>query len=200
MENIMLYDLTVGQYQLLREIGQDDSLTLVEQNIYMVAALKDITYDEASKLRMSEFNNIVKGLNEIDIRALEKGKINSSIYLNGEEYRIEHRPEKLTSGQLLDIINLRSKHQGESIQIMDLIMAALSRPAYMEYGDDGLTLHERAKYCRDVKVTDVWNVFVFFWNLWNDYLNNSEDYLQAWMEQSLQKANQILKEGGDYSE
>ena len=59
-----------------------------------------------------------------------------------------------------DISNIRANHQGESIQVMDLLLAALSRKKGKKYGEDNLTLTERAKYCRDIKVADVWNVFV----------------------------------------
>ena len=197
MDNTQLFDITVGQYQLLNNI--DDNLTEIEQNIYAVAAIKNITYDEASKVKLSEFNEMVKQINKIDVKKLEKRRINNKIFLNGEEYHVEHRPDRLTSGQLLDIINIRAKHQGESIQVMDLLISALSRQRGKKYGEDNLSLTERAKYCREVKVADVWNVFVFFWNLWNVYLKNSEDYLQRWTEKSVKMARQILDKGGDYS-
>ena len=193
----MLYTLTVGQYQMLNEIDED--LSMIEQNIYAVAALKNMTYEEASQIRMKDFASIIDDVEGIDIRQLEKRKINSSIKLNGIDFHIEHRPDKLTSGQILDIINIRSKHTGESIAVMDLIMAAICRPKDGEYGGDKMTLHERAKYCRDVKVADVWNVFVFFWNLWNNYLNDSEDSLKTWMEETPRKAMEILDNGGDSS-
>jgi len=197
MEHIPLYNIRVGQYQLLRQI--DSNLSVLEQNIYVVAALKDITYEEASKIRISEFNSIVNSLEQINIDEIEHKKVNNTIYLNGEEYHIEHRPNKLTSGQLLDIINLRSNHDGEAILIMDLIMAALSRPKGKEYGEDGMTLHERAKYCREVQISEVWNVFVFFWTLWRDYLKDTEDYLQKSTKEWLKKVKQILESDGDYS-
>ena len=164
-----------------------------------MAALKDITYEEASKVKLGEFNKVLNDLEELNVKEVEKRKVNNSIYLNGEEYHIEHRPEKLTSGQLLDIINLRSNHDGEAILIMDLIMSALSRPIGKEYGDDGLTLHERAKYCREVRIADVWNVFVFFWTLWKDYLKDTEDYLQKSTKEWLKKVRQILENDGDFS-
>ena len=56
MEHTEFYNITVGQYQLLDNI--DDDLTEIEQNIYAVAAIKNITYDEASKIKLSEFNDI----------------------------------------------------------------------------------------------------------------------------------------------
>jgi hypothetical protein len=197
MDSIQFYDITVGQYQLLNNIDKD--LTEIEQNIYAVAAIKNITYDEASKIKLSEFNDMVKDIGKINLNKLEQKKVNNKIFLNGEEYHVEHRPDRLTSGQLLDILNIRANHQGESIQVMDLLIAALSRQKGKKYSEDNLTLTERAKYCRDVKVTDVWNVFVFFWNLWNGYLKNSEDYLQKWTENSVKMAREILDNDGDSS-
>ena len=197
MASIESSNITVGQYQLLNEIDED--LSLMEQNIYAVAAIKDITYDEASRIKVSEFSQMVNEISGIEFKKLESKRINNTIYLNNQEYHIEHNPQKLTSGQLLDIINIRSKHQGEAISVMDQLISALSKPKGKEYGDDNLTLMERAKYCRDVKVQDIWNVFVFFWNLWNGYLSVSEASLQRWMENSLKTARQILDKDGDYS-
>ena len=197
MANTPLYNLTVGQYQDINAI--DENLSMVEQNIYSVAAIKNITYEEASKIKMSEFKKIVDELGEFNVRLLEKIRIKNKIFLNGTEYHLEHKPDKLTSGQLLDIINIRSKHQGEAVKVMHLLLSAMSRPKKKEYGDDDLTLHERAEIIKQVNLEEVWNVFVFFWNLWNDYLNDSEDYLSKWMGETLEMTKQILGKDGDYS-
>ena len=197
MDNIKSYNITVKQYQELNAI--DESLSLVEQNIYAVAAIKNITYEEASKIKMSEFKKIVDEINSFNVRLLEKLRIKSKIFLNGTEYHLEHKPDKLTSGQLLDVINIRSKNQGEAVKVMHLLLAAMSRPKGGEYGDDKLNLEERAKLIQEVNLEEVWNVFVFFWNLWNDYLKDSEDSLSKWMVETLEMTKQILDKDGDYS-
>ena len=197
MDNTQSFKITVGQYQELNSI--DESLSLVEQNIYAVAAIKSITYEEASKIKMSEFKKIVDELGAFNVKLLEKLRIKSKIFLNGTEYHLEHKPEKLTSGQLLDVINIRSKNQGEAVKVMHLLLAAISRPRGKEYGDDNINLEERAKLIQQVDLQDVWNVFVFFWNLWNDYLNDSEDSLSKWMGETLEMTKQILDNDGDYS-
>ena len=196
MEHTKSYNITVGQYQELNAI--DDTLSLVEQNIYAVAAIKNITYEEASKIKMSEFKKLVDEINDFNVKLLEKLRIKSKIFLNGTEYYLEHKPDKLTSGQLLDVINIRSKNQGEAVKVMHLLLAAMSRPKGGEYGDDKLNLEERAKLIKEVDLPDVWNVFVFFWNLWNDYLNDSEDSLSKWMGETLEMTKQILDKDGDY--
>ena len=196
MDNTKSYNITVKQYQELNAI--DDTLSLVEQNIYAVAAIKNITYEEASKIKMSEFKKIVDEINSFNVRLLEKLRIKSKIFLNGTEYHLEHKPDKLTSGQLLDVINIRSKNQGEAVKVMHLLLAAMSRPKRGEYGDDKLNLEERAKLIQEVNLEEVWNVFVFFWNLWNDYLKDSEDSLSKWMVETLEMTKQILDKDGDY--
>ncbi len=82
---------------------------------------------------------------------------------------------------------------------MDLLLAAMARPKGKEYGDDGLNINERAALIRDAKLSEVWNVFVFFWNLWNNYFNDSEDSLTKWMEETPKKVQEILDNDGDYS-
>ena len=195
MERIKLSKMTVGQYQLLNEI--DGELPIMEQNIYAVAAIQDITYEEASKVKLKDFAVMIAELGEFNIRQLEKLKINSKVIINGIVYHVEHKPDKLTSGQLLDIINIRSKYQGEGVKVMDLLLAAISKPEGKNYGDDNLTLNERAALIRSTELDKVWNIFVFFWNLWNDYLDNTEDSLTKWMTQTLAMTREILDNDGD---
>ena len=198
MDNTKLFNLNVGQYQLLAEI--DPELTAIEQNIYAVAAIKDITYDEARDITMREFNAIIEIIDNIDIRELEKGKINNKINIGGELYWMENDPSKLTSGQLLDIINIRANNDGEPLRVMDLIIAALCKPLKGKYGEDNLTLSERAVLCKKVKVAEVWNLFIFFYQVWNNYLTHTEDSLVEWMEEVPAKVRQILDESGDSSQ
>jgi hypothetical protein len=195
MERTKLSKMTVGQYQLLNEI--DGELPIMEQNIYAVAAIQDITYEEASKVKLKDFAVMIAELGEFNIRQLEKLKINSKVIINGIVYHVEHKPDKLTSGQLLDIINIRSKYQGEGVKVMDLLLAAISRPQDKNYGDDNLTLNERAALIRSTELDKVWNIFVFFWNLWNDYLDNTEDSLTKWMTETLAMTREILDKDGD---
>jgi len=82
---------------------------------------------------------------------------------------------------------------------MDLLLAAMSRPKGQEYGDDKLTLTERAALFKGVKLDEVWNVFVFFWNLWNDYFLDSEASLRKWMGETVEMTKQILENDGDSS-
>jgi len=193
----MLYKLTVGQYQLLNEIDED--LSMIEQNIYAVAAIQGTTYDEASKIKMTEFSKLVEGLSDFNVKLLEKIRVNNSVVLGDVKYHIEHKPDKLTSGQLLDVLNIRSKNQGKAVEVMDLLLAAMARPKGKAYGDDGLNINERAALIREAKLSEVWNVFVFFWNLWNNYFNDTEDSLTKWMEETPKKVQQILDNDGDYS-
>jgi len=197
MEHTKLSKMTVGQYQLINEI--DSTLPVMEQNIYAVAAIKDITYEEASKVKLKDFGLMMAELGEFNIKQLEKLKINSKVILDGRVYHLEHKPEKLTSGQLLDIINIRSKYSGEGVKVMDLLLAAISKPEGKNYGDDNLSLNERAALIRGTELDKVWNIFVFFWNLWNDYLSNTEDSLSKWMKDTLKMTREILDNDGDYS-
>ena len=98
MEVTRLSNITVGQYQLLNDI--DANLSIMEQNIYAVAAIRGITYDEASKIKLKDFADMIAELNEFNVRQLEKLKINNKVEINGTKYHIEHKPDNLTSGQL----------------------------------------------------------------------------------------------------
>jgi len=193
----MSYKLTVGQYQLLTEIDLD--LSPMEQNIYAVAAIKGITYEEASRVKLKDFRAIMESVEEINIPAFKRLRIENTVTMNGKSYYIEHKPDKLESGQLLDIINVRSNSKGQPIESMHLLLAAICRPKGKRYGDDGLTLNERAAIIRGLPLHSVWNVFVFFWNHWNDSLEGTEDFLARQMAAVPKKVQEILDKDGDYS-
>jgi hypothetical protein len=194
MDNTKSFKLTVGQYQVLNAI--DPELSVIEQNIYSVAAIKDVTYNEASKVVMKDFAAMIAELHKLNKSLSARLKINSKVTLDGVAYHIEHRPEKLTSGQLLDAINIRSKHSENPVQAMDSFLAAIVRPKGGTYGSDNLTLSERAALIRGANVAEVWSAFVFFWTLSSDYLNNTEVSLREWMEGIPQEMGQILGQDG----
>jgi hypothetical protein len=197
MGNTKLFNLSVGQYQLLTEI--DTELSPIEQNIYAVAAIKGVSYEEASKIKLKEFRQIMEAVEAVSPNALKRLKIDNTIILNGEQYHIEHKPDKLTSGQLLDVISTRSQYKGEAVGAMHLLLAAIIRPKGKSYGEDDLTLNERAALIKGVKLHKVWNVFVFFWNLWNDSLQGTEDSLNKQMDLMPTEVHQILANDGDSS-
>lgn len=197
MANTKLFNLSVGQYQLLTEI--DTELSPIEQNIYAVAAIKGISYEEASKIKLKEFRQIMEAVEAVSPNALKRLKIDNTIILNGEQYHIEHKPDKLTSGQLLDVISTRSQYKGEAVGAMHLLLAAIIRPKGKSYGEDDLTLNERAALIKGIKLHKVWNVFVFFWNLWNASLQGTEDSLNKRMELMPTEVHQILANDGDSS-
>jgi len=197
MGNTKLFNLSVGQYQLLTEI--DSELSPIEQNIYAVAAIKGISYEEASKVKLKEFRKIMEEVEKVNLNAMKRLRIDNTITLNGEQYYIEHKPDKLESGQLLDIINVRSNYTTNAVGAMHLLIAAICRPKGKSYGEDGLTLNERAALVKSVQLHKIWNVFVFFWNLWNESLQGTEGYLHKQMELLPKEIHQILDKDGDYS-
>lgn len=197
MGNTKLFNLSVGQYQLLTEI--DSELSPIEQNIYAVAAIKGISYEEASKVKIKEFRKIMESVEKVNVKALKRLRIDNTITLDGNKYHIEHKPDKLESGQLLDIINIRSSYTTNAVGAMHLLLAAITRPKGKSYGDDGLNLNERAALIKGVELHKVWNVFVFFWNLWNDSLQGTEGSLHNQMELLPKEIHQILDKDGGYS-
>jgi hypothetical protein len=195
MDNTKSFKLTVGQYQVLNAI--DPELTPIEQNIYSVAAIKDITYNEASQVIMKEFSSIIATLGEFNKQLTGSTKINSKVMLGKVEYHLESKPDKLVAGQLLDAINIRSSNPATPVQVMDTFLAAIMKPKGGEYGSDNLTLNERAALVRGANVAEVWSAFVFFWTLSSGYLSSTEDSLKEWMEETEKVIRETLELDGD---
>lgn len=199
MENTWLYrSLTVGQYQEIQNI--DKELSSFEQLVYLVSIIHHCTFDDALKMKRTQFEKTVSDYNTTNFMDWNKEKICTSTTLNGIKYDVQPDPSKLTAGQLLDNINLLKSAGEDPVNIFHLRFATIINPKGKRYGDDNLSLVKRAEMIKEIPMYLLYSGYVFFFNLWNNYYPNTEDYLSSQMDKLLKVSKDILAENGHSSQ
>lgn len=199
MENTWLYKgLTVGQYQEIQAI--DKELSSFEQLVYLVSIIHHCTFDDALKMKRSQFDATISDYENGNFMLWQKERICKELILNGIKYDVQPEPSKLTAGQLLDNINLLKNAGEDPVHIFHLRFATILNPKGKRYGEDNLSLAKRAEMIREVPMYLLYSTYVFFFNKWNFYYPNTEDYLSSQMDKLLKLSKEILTENGHSSQ
>jgi hypothetical protein len=189
--------LTVGQYQDILNIPED--ITAFERLVYLVAILQGIDYDEALQIKRTQFDLIVREYTLTDFKNFEHEKKRSKIEVNGIPLEIQMYPEKLTAGQLLDNIHLLKEQGQDPLMIMDKRLATIMNVKGRKYNEE-ISAAEMANVVRQIPIRHLYSTYVFFFNNWNNYYQNSEDYLNKAMKDTLALAKEVLLASGGYSQ
>lgn len=189
--------LTVGQYQDILNIPED--ITAFQQRVYLVSILQNITYEEGLTIKMAEFDAIINEYVMTDFKNFEHEKKRSRIEVNGIPLEIQMHPEKLTAGQLLDNIHLLKDQVKDPIMLMDKRMATIINIKGSKY-NEGMSTLEMAEVVKQIPIKHLYSTYVFFFNKWNNYWQNSEDFLSRAMLETIAMAREILQESGGYSQ
>lgn len=198
MENTWLYkSLTVGQYQEIQSI--DKELSSFEQLVYLVSIIHHCTFDDALKMKRSQFDKTVSDYNSTNFMAWNKEKLCTSLQMESVKYDVQPDPSKLTAGQLLDNINLLKSAGEDPVNIFHLRFATILNPKGKRYGDDNLSLAKRSELIKEIPMYLLYSTYVFFFNLWNLYYPNTEDYLNNQMDKMLKLSKEILEANGHSS-
>lgn len=198
MENTWLYkSLTVGQYQEIQSI--DKELSSFEQLVYLVSIIHHCTFDDALKMKRSQFDKTVNDYNSTNFMAWNKEKLCTSLQMESVKYDVQPDPSKLTAGQLLDNINLLKSAGEDPVNIFHLRFATILNPKGKRYGDDNLSLAKRSELIKEIPMYLLYSTYVFFFNQWNNYYPNTEDYLNNQMDKMLKLSKEILEANGHSS-
>jgi len=198
MENTWLYkSLTVGQYQEIQSI--DKELSSFEQLVYLVSIIHHCTFDDALKMKRSQFDKTVNDYNSTNFGQWNKEKICTSLTVDGLKYDVQPDPSKLTAGQLLDNINLLKSAGEDPVNIFHLRFATILNPKGKRYGEDNLSLAKRSELIKGIPMYLLYSTYVFFFNQWNNYYPNTEDYLNNQMGKILKLSKEILEANGHSS-
>jgi hypothetical protein len=123
----------------------------------------------------------------------------SKIEVNGIPLEIQMYPEKLTAGQLLDNIHLLKEQGQDPLMIMDKRLATIMNVKGRKYNEE-ISASEMANVVRQIPIRHLYSTYVFFFNNWNNYYQNSEDYLNKAMKDTLALAKEVLLASGGYSQ
>jgi len=129
---------------------------------------KDIYY-----LDVDTFNAMASTLNFVGTDIPDRDV--EFITINGEKYGFKNQYEKLNVGEMISIEQMIKNSDNVSIEV-DKVIAVIMR----KVNDDGTLadfnsdlVDEYIKLIQDIKITDVYKLCIFFFDIVRIYINNS---------------------------
>lgn len=118
--------LSLKQFQRIAQIETNDNLTDYYKIISIVSVARNIAFDDAEKMTFDECKKIYAAL-PITIKELNAVPYNHFIRIGNEWYKMETNFNKLSAGQLIELLNYEMSNDDDIIKDMHKILATLSR-------------------------------------------------------------------------
>lgn len=183
----------------------DPEMNPATKSAHIAAILTGNTYEEVRQWRIEKVKKTEQIFTTMNYKPYERKRVRF-IDIHGVRHRITDNPAKMSSGQLIDLIELMKNNSSPS-SYMDMALAiitiedtftsrTLERIGLVKSKYDSTKVEERREYIKDIPLKDVWGVWVFFWNLWIRYCTISEAYLEREMMTTTQKVKSLLTGNG----
>lgn len=145
-------DITVAQFQALKNMDKEEYPELIDKGIVMV----DIVYDiDSRNISYSDFNILVKSLNEFIGTKPEKKKAKASYTVNGNKYNLDLDYANFTTSQFIDFTTYRK--DDDYVGMLSVVLI----PEYHKYSD-GYDMQKVKDDLENISVTDAMAIINFF--------------------------------------
>lgn len=191
-------EVTIKQFKKLDAIQRGDS---EEKNIELLGALCNMNEKELYDLDMSQ-------LTELNTKTswaihLPPTKLIEKFTLNGRQFRVEHRANKISVGQYIDLKNYLKN--ANSNQNMDKILTCFIFEDGKDY--DTNNIEELSELFNDYLTIDIaYPLVVFFCNLLVPLTETIQHYMEKKVQQQMkivmrekEKVEKLLAKDGDGS-
>ena len=174
-------NLTIDQFQRIAAIEMTADEAIKKVAIY--AVVKGISFHEAKKVSMSSLNSEVKKI-ESQLKSIPPIIYKERIKVNGKRYKLTLFTDKLTAGQLLEILSYNLTNEYEVIQSLHKVMATLARERAW-FGLKKYDAENHAKRAEEFRqhctMGQVWGAASFFLMASEIFLQNIPKFLEAMM-------------------
>lgn len=186
-------DITLAQYQEIAMLDIDDNN---KKMIEIISIITNEDPDVIKKVDVISLNKILACLewtNKMPNDAIYKPIINA----NGNEYGFINNLNDLSIGEWIDL----EHYMADVPRYLDKIIATLYRPLITAVNDryrilepyDSSKIDYIANEIKDIKITEVYGVLVFFWNIVNASLPIIQDSLIQMPQTKMAKMKRIMK-------
>lgn len=167
-------NLTLGQFQEIHKLTQDNSLDEIEKTCRTISILYGKTEAEVDDMDMAEFNKLASELKFLTAEHIP-GKPVKSFRVGVNKYAINYKPTSLKYRQYVEILHYSER----PIENMHLILASLVNP--VKFGikrKNKVDDHERISLeMQNAPLLAVYHAAVFFCKLFRDLIKHIQDYL-----------------------
>lgn len=181
-----LSDIKLSQYQKLLRTTKDseDAYWINKQTVGILCGLTD---DVVKQIHKRDFNDILKTVSKV---IEQKGTFKPIITYKGREYGFIPNLDEITVGEQADIDS-----QINDYQKMHKVMAIMYRPIKYKRGDKyTIEPYTGQEEPLDLTMDIVNGVLLFFYNLLNDLLSSTQNYIKKEVLQT--QTSQLLEENG----
>jgi hypothetical protein len=187
-----LSDITLEQYQKFVKLNSDENKNTSFLLHKMVEIFCDLDLKNVAKIKFSNVKNIIKNLDKI---FLEKPPLKNTFILNNKKFGFIPILDEITLGEYVDLDQTLSDWQK-----MHKAMSVLYRPVIFEHKEKyQIETYDGDKYAEEMKKAPLDVVFgciVFFYNLSNELLEITLNYLNKDLKEMSMEQKQILEESG----
>lgn len=158
-------EVTIKQASLIEEIDREEVNTELKLYIEWLKILSGMSKDIILQMTPVQFNEIKEQL--LFLSEVPTGKTVESVVIDGEEYFLLTEYDKLTMGEIISLDTLLEPYDGQITtgNMNELLCVLLRRKKengkLESFKADFMS---RAKKFEEVKITDVKNLFLFFYN------------------------------------
>lgn len=157
-------DITVEKFQKLANTEYEEGMNDIEQLIRNISVLTDIPEENLYKFTSSNFKLIAD--NFLFLTTEIKDDFKDEIQIGGETYYVKKEFKELTLGEEITINVILEKSEGNIMRCMDLLLTLfLRKKVNDELEEYDTRFKSRVELFKDIKITDIYNLFGFFLGL-----------------------------------
>jgi hypothetical protein len=176
--------LTVAQYQAVYAIITDQSFeNEVDRQIHLLSCLFGQSVEHYEAMLFTALQKEIERTRFLNTKSIPSVKPPRFIKINGRVYQPVYDFRYLAAGQFIDAVTC-VKDITEQIPNMHRMLAAICRPITRgvlgnkigKYGDVPFT--QVAEDMKEVPFLQAYAIAVFFWNVWETFLQGMPDFLE----------------------
>lgn len=174
-------DLTLEKYIELYELDINGMQEIdIQSNI--ISILSDMTVDEILELPLPEYRKLAQQTAFMTVPPQVKARKINKIYINGKEYNVLDKIEKMTTGQYIDYQTYLKKND---VKMLPYILSCLIIPSGEKYGDT-----DTIEQIKQMTVEEALTISNFFMNKSLTLIKGTLRYLEYMMKRKMKKVKE----------
>jgi hypothetical protein len=174
-------DLTLEKYIELYELDIHGMEEIdIQSNI--IAILSDMTVDDVLDLPIPQYKKLAQQTAFLTAQPQVKARKINKIYINGKEYNVLDKIEKMTTGQYIDYQTYLKKND---VKMLPYILSCLIIPSGEKYGDT-----DTIEQIKQMTVEEALTISNFFMNKSLTLIKGIVHYLEYMMKRKMKKVKE----------
>jgi hypothetical protein len=174
-------DLTLEKYIELYELdicGMEE----IDIQSYIISILTNMTVDEILDLPIPQYKKLAQQTAFMTVPPQVKGRKISKVNINGKEYEVLDKIDKMTTGQYIDYQTYLKKND---VKMLPYILSTLIIPKGEKYGDS-----DTVEDLKQMTVEEALTISNFFMNKSLTLIKGTLRYLEYMMKKKMKKVKE----------